>query len=439
MRKRLLTGLALVAFAHVFGVTLPPETCDVLVVGGGPAGIAAAGQSARAGARTTLLEQGFQVGGNMTSGCVNWPGLFHAYGELVISGFGWETVSNTIVVTGDKFPPASEWRTRRHSDGMQPHVYIPVYVAVAEEMLEKAGVVLHYYSSPASVTREGDVWCVKVHSGGDDRLVRAREIVDCTGSGAVAALAGAKLMDAEERSPGAFRFNVTGVPPRKDWDVPALQKAYRAAIADGSLKEGDTRERIFGFTHFTGLFTNYIDTRGEGTDGRGAVNREGRAAMLRLYRFLKKQPGFERLQIETCAAEAGVRETTRVKGDYVITLDDYVTGRVWPDSLCYVFYPVDLHSKEGGVQPKYVPEGVKPTVPLRALLAEGVDHLLMAGRCLSADRLAMSAIRVQAACMSTGQAAGEAAAQAALRRCSPRALDIEAVKAGLRKRGCVVP
>lgn len=430
----LATALAVSATAG----RLPDETCDVLVVGGGSAGVAAAGAAARAGATTLLLEQGFQVGGNMTTGNVDYPGLFFAYGEQVISGFGWETVSNAIVTAGGSFPPVEKWRELRHSR-IQHRINVPIWVATCEEMLRSAGVKIRYYSSPAAVSREGGVWKVRVHSGGDTRTVTAHEIVDCTGGGAVAALAGAELMDAEVRSPGTFRYSVKNIPPKNAWNVPAMKAAYQRALADGSLKDGDTREPIFGFKHFPGLLTNYVETRGEGTDGRGDVNQAGRAAMLRLFRFLKKQPGFEKIELVSAAAETGVRETTRVKGDYLITGDDYISGRVWPDSLCHAFYPVDLHSKDGGVQPQYLKEGVKPTVPLRALIAKGVDHLLMAGRCLSADRTAMSAIRVQASCMATGQAAGVAAALAARKGLSPRAVPVDEIKSALRDQGCIVP
>ena len=219
-----------------------------------------------------------------------------------------------------------------------------------------------------------------------------------------------------------------------------MQAAYRAALADGSLVEGDTRDPVFGFTHFAALLTNYVpDADDSDADARTRTNLEGRRRMLRLFRFLKRQKGFEKIVLESCAAETGVRETTRVAGDYVLTGDDYVSGRVFPDSLCYSFYPIDLHSTEGGVQPKPLEPGVKPTVPYRCLLPKGVDHVLVAGRCFSADRVAMSAARVQATCMATGQAAGEAAALAAKRGVAPRDLPAGDIKAGLRARGCIVP
>ena len=435
----------LIAFALVgLGLTLTAgalsdESCDVMVVGGGAAGIGAAGEAGRAGAKVILVEQGFQVGGNMTSGGVDYPGLFFAYGEQVVSGFGWEVVSNAMVLAGTKFPDVSQWRTVRHSQ-LQHKISIPLFVALAEEALGKAGVKIEYFSAAAGLERVGKAWKVKIHAGADVRFITAKVVVDCTGAGSVAAMAGAKLMRSSERSPGTFRYVAKGIPPRDKWDVPAMQKAYQEAIADGSLKVGDTRDPIFGFKLFAALLTNYVpDADWTDADKRTATDLEGRARMLRLYCFLRKQPGFENFEIVSCAAETGVRETARVEGDYVLTVDDYVAGRVFDDSVCHAFYPVDLHTTEAGVDPKYLKEGVKPTIPYRSLLPKGVDGMLVAGRCLSADRMAMAAIRVQASCMAAGQAAGEAAALAAERNVDPRQVDVAELKARLKDRGCIVP
>jgi hypothetical protein len=134
-----------------------------------------------------------------------------------------------------------------------------------------------------------------------------------------------------------------------------------------------------------------------------------------------------------------VRETRRVKGRIVISQDEYTSGRIWEDSLCYAFYPVDMHIAGYGVQPSHLKEGIVATVPLRALLPEGIDDLLVAGRCISADRGALSALRVEATCMATGQVCGAAAALAATRRCHPSELPIEDIKTLLRKHGAIVP
>lgn len=91
---------------------------------------------------------------------------------------------------------------------------------------------------------------------------------------------------------------------------------------------------------------------------------EGRRSVLRAYRFLRKQPGLEQLRLDIGAWECGVRETVRIQGEKQITAEDYRSGRRWPDSVCFAFYPIDLHNREDGVKPAPLAEGTVPTVPL---------------------------------------------------------------------------
>jgi hypothetical protein len=161
--------------------------------------------------------------------------------------------------------------------------------------------------------------------------------------------------------------------------------------------------------------------------------------MLRLYRFLRRQPGYEGVQITAMAAETGVRETYRVKGRYVMTHADYVEGRMFPDAVCHAFYPIDLHDTASGIHPKHLAEGTVANVPLRALQVAGCDGLWVAGRCMSSDRLANSALRVEATCMATGQVAGEAAALAAARGVAADAIPLDELKRRLRASGAIVP
>ena len=137
--------------------------------------------------------------------------------------------------------------------------------------------------------------------------------------------------------------------------------------------------------------------------------------------------------------EVGVRETYRVRGEYLITHRDYTSGKRWKDSVCHAFYPIDLHRQATGVQTAHLEEGVVATVPLRALLPKGSRNLLVAGRCISSDQRANSALRVQATCMATGQAAGAAAALAAQHGISPAEVLVEEVKALLMSHGAIVP
>ena len=118
---------------------------------------------------------------------------------------------------------------------------------------------------------------------------------------------------------------------------------------------------------------------------------------------------------------------------------DYVSGRRFRDAVAYAFYPVDLHDAATGIHPRQLAPGTVPTIPFRALCAKGVPRLLVAGRCVSSDRAANSGIRVQAACMATGQAAGEAAALAASRGLDPRDLPVGELRRLLARTGHIVP
>jgi len=138
------------------------------------------------------------------------------------------------------------------------------------------------------------------------------------------------------------------------------------------------------------------------------------------------------------APQTGVRETYRIVGETTVTVEDYVSGRVGDDAVCHAFYPIDVHTEEG-VEPKQLTQDVVPSVPLRALIPKGSRSLLAAGRCVSSDRLANSALRVQAPCMAMGQAAGAAAALATRDGVSPGQVAYAELVSLLRVHGAIVP
>ena len=438
--KHLIVGVACCIAAAQLVVAAPPPAYDVVVVGGGVAGVAAALQSGRAGARTLLVERGFQIGGNRTTGGVNFPGLFHAWGRQVIDGCAYEVLTNAVALSGGTLPDFSVDPGRWHWKH-QILVSIPVYVAVAEEALTRAGVTLLYHSAPESATRDGGIWRLGLSATGEKREFRAKVLVDCTGDGTLAMLAGGRRMRGETVSPGSFMYNFSnGEELWRRCDQKAVEEAFRQAVAAGELRREDAVGGIARvFRHPAGTSWNYVLGADTSTaEARTRANLEGRASMLRLYRFLRRQPGLEGLRLASCSPEVGVRETYRVEGDYEISEDDYASGRVFPDAVCNAFYPIDLHS-EKGVAPRHLARGTVATVPFRALCAKGVENLLVAGRCLSADRMAASALRVQGTCMATGQAAGAAAALAAARNCDVRAVPIAELRAALRAGGAIVP
>lgn len=437
------TGL-LVAALLAGAVAAKADTAaeyDVTVIGAGTAGTVAALQSARAGARTLLVEQGFQPGGNMTTGGVNFPGLFHAWGRQVIDGVGYELVTNAVALAGGTLPDFAADPGRRHWLH-QIKVPIPLYVLLAEEAFTRAGVAVRYHAAPKAVVPDGAGWRVVLSEMGEERTFRTKTLIDCTGNAAVVALVGAERMRGERTSPGSFAYSLDTHGAVSAEDFAAAERAFAQAVASGELLPTDKRQPLRTYLGHSRSMSvaNYVEGADNSTaERRTDANRRGRAAVLRMYRFLRRQKGFEKLELTAIAAETGVRETYRAKGDYVLTHDDYVSGRIFPDSLCYAFYPIDLHDVKTGVQPKHLARGTVASVPLRALTVAGTRNLLVAGRCVSSDRLANTALRVEATCMATGQVAGEAAALAAARGCEVREVPVAELGARLARTGAIVP
>lgn len=413
---------------------------DVLVIGGGTAGTIAAIQAGRLGARTVLVEAGSQLGGTTTTGGVDFPGLFHAWGRQIIAGIGWDLVTETVKLNGDRLPDfavpagAQHWRHQVRLSGA-------LYAALAEEACLKAGVQLRHYEFPLSAEATPDGFKVQVAGKGTRIEILMRQLVDCTGNAAVIALLGLPRLREKTTQPGTLIYRLGGY--RLDQTDPeffeALEAKARDAVKQGRLLRTDFNYSIRGFLaaggenamHVLGADSSTSETH---TD----TNSRGRQSLLRMMRFLKPLPGFEKLRIERLQTETGVRETWRIAGETTVTRDDYVSGRTFSDAVAYSFYPIDLHD-EKGVRPKPLAEGVVPTIPLGALIPKDSRNVLVAGRCLSSDRLANSALRVQASCMVMGQAAGAAAALAARSGKTPWQVPLEEIRRTLVAHGAIVP
>lgn len=378
------------------------EMVDVLVIGGGAAGAVAAIQSARAGLRTCLVEQNSLLGGTITVGGVAFPGLFHAWGEQIIAGIGWELVCKTVELDGKEMPDFAPNPDRHWHNQVLVNPYL--YALLAEEACLEAGVSICYYEFPGAVAETQDGWDVEIFGPGTRRQLRCSQIIDCTGGADVVGMMGLPRLREQETQPGSMLYQ--------------FNSAYHAG-----------NERL------SQVYVHGADSSNSVT--RTEANLDGRRTILRRLRE-ERETGDSEGRLTHIQAETAFRESYRIKGETLITRDDYVTGRFFEDAIAYAFYPVDLHTADG-VTPQPLDEGVVPTIPLGALIPKDSRRLIVAGRSVSSDRLANSGLRVQASCMAMGQAAGAAAALAAERDTTPLEVPLDVIQDLLRRNGAIVP
>lgn len=419
---------------------------QVAVIGAGTAGVMAAVQSARAGARTLLVERSSMLGGTITQASVAFPGLFHAWGSQVIAGIGWELVSRCVAQGGGTMPDFAA-PAHRHWEH-QVRINGPLYGALCDEAVVASGADLLLHTSVAQIGRAGERWSFRLCTMAGLEGCTADVIVDCTGDACVARMAGCAVRQAsaDELQPGSLRYRLGGFDPA-DLDWPALQQAAQQAVNSGELRATDLgwdaqKVDVRSFLCAPDAQPNHIGGLSAGdARGRTAMELAGRASMLRVLRFLQRQKGTQRVTIAHCPAATGVRETVTIQGRQTVTAADYTSGRLWDEAVCYSFYPIDLHgSRDGaGLRCEPLSPGVVATVPRGALLPRGIANLVVAGRCIASDRLANSALRVQATCMATGQAAGALAVLAAMTHQNVDRVPMAGLGKVLREHGAIVP
>lgn len=424
------------------------EATDVLVAGGGTAGAVAAIAAARAGARTCLIEKGSQLGGTMTTGGVSMPGYFHAWGEKVVSGIGWEIVAETKAFCSEEMPDFINTPVMGGVPRPGRYVYLNphVYAILAEEKAVKAGVGLHYHETVTSVQAAETGYAVETIGKGLRRRITAKEIIDCTGDADLVGMLGYEREKADLRQPGTLEFKLCGY-RIEDIDLEQAARMHQQAIQQGLMNEADINGvhtmnidsdvgsflRKFGHNqqHIPGADSSTSQTQTQ-------ADIEGRQCLLRILRFLHTVPGGERTSIQIMAPQTAIRETYRVVGETRITRKDYMEGRMFEDAIVWCPFFIDVHEDRAGVA-DYLEPGTKPTIPFGALIPKGSTSLLVAGRCLSSDRHANGGTREQPYCMAMGQAAGTAAALGVRKGMASKDLNIDELRSYLRKQGAAVP
>ena len=409
---------------------------DILIVGGGTAGTIAAIQAGRAGSKTVLVEFGSQLGGTTTTGGVSFPGIFHAWGKQVIGGIGWQLVQECVVLNDDKMPDFSIPHGKDHPRH-QVRINGYLYTLLAEEECLKAGVDIRYYESPVKVEFKNDKWIVETTGKGTNTKIICKQIIDCTGNAFVTSMAGFNVLREAETQPGTLMFELGGFDIAQ-LDMNQLEQIYNEELKKGDLRreefrniksllqsKGDNNQHIFGADSST-------------SEMQTITNINGRRSLLKMLRFLRTLPGCENIRLVKVQTETAVRETFRIDGLYKITHSDYITGKLFDDSLSYSYYPIDVHDKNG-VVPDHLSKNVVATVPLRSLIPRASKNFIVAGRCLSSDRLANSALRVQASCMGMGQAAAATAVLASRSGKTPAEVPVKDIRQLLEEHGAIVP
>jgi hypothetical protein len=423
---------------------------EVVVLGGGPAGIAAAAAAAGAGRRTLLVERyGFLGGMGTAAGVTNFCGLHaNVHGEIrrVVHGVADELLDRIDRLGGLNEPHVVLGLTKAQAYDTA------AYKCAADDLLGSRGAQLlfHALAAGAVLGQGGGIEALLVETRSGRRAVRGQVFIDCSGDGDLAAWAGAPF----EVGDGAgnmlyptMMFRVNGVDPDaagEAWrTIPErMAQAERAgrrrflrkgAIVRPQRHPTEWRVNVTQLKNAAGRAVNGIDA-GE----LSAAEAEGRRQALDYFGFLKDEvPGFAESYIVEIAPQLGIRETRRVTGRHVLTGEEVISCASFPDNIGVNGWPLEKHVA-GDVEwvwPDIPASRGYNQLPYRMLLPVGVPNLLVGGRCASMDHDAQSAARVSGACFVMGQAAGTAAHLALQSGREPSGIDVAALQAQLERDG----
>lgn len=418
---------------------------DVVVVGGGPAGIAASVSAARHGARTLLVERyGFLGGMGTAGGVTNFAGLYGKRGgemTQLVHGVADELLARIDAMGGLNKP----------QDGMQGRIRVrsydtSIYKCAADQLLLDAGVELLFHAWAAAVVMDGPrIAALVVETKSGRQAIRANAFVDGSGDADVAVFAGVPFEVGDGHGSGLFpstMFRVGHVDaPRalaavgefkaindlmakaRERDPEAYRFPREGAILRPQIDPREWRANVTQIRNARGDAMNGVDAR-ELSDGEV----EGRRQIGEYFRFLKAEvPGFEQSAIVEIAPQVGIRETRRIEGLYALTGEDILSSARFDDSIGINAWPMEMHAA-GKIEWAFPRDEARTynQLPWRMLVPRGADNLLVAGRCASMTHEGQSAARASGGCFVMGQAAGTAAAS--LGSASFAAVDVPALQ-----------
>ncbi len=415
---------------------IQPEA-DVIVCGGGPAGVAAAVSAARLGANTRLIELQGCLGGVWTAGLLS----------IVLDARGKKGFQAELI---DRLEKESGLPTRYfHLAGVGKtpdfHYDPELMKYVLERICLEAGVeVLFHTRVVAAGVDNGCLKVVLTESKSGRQAWPGKVFIDATGDGDLAALAGCQYdygnPETGKAQPMSLVALLTGLDPDEVMPFTNGHPAYASPGHDDLDSKNALAEELHragtppSYTlpvlfHLYGSLFAFCANHAYGYSGMDAAQVTAATLQTRQETFLqiqalRKSGGpWRNVQIAATPAHIGVREGRRIHGLYTITVDDLLEGRTQADAICRVHFPVDVHATDPSKGKSYGSEGVKSRpydIPLRALIARDVHGLMLAGRCISGDFLAHASYRVTGNAVQMGQAAGVTAAQAVKRDCLPQ-------------------
>lgn len=406
---------------------------DTVVVGGGTAGVFAAISAARTGAKTALLEKNARLGGTVTAGGVDYPGLFTAWGKQIIDGPCYEAIKRCEALGGATIPKPDYWQTEHWNCQIRLNRFI--YTKVITEMCKEAGVALMVNTmlSAAQETENGIELLITDKDG--LKKINAKNAIDCTGDATLVRFAGFTTAKSAKQQPATLVNKVSGY-KKEDVNLDKIEKcmAENPDVLPPEIEAWQLKNWLRA-----GVMHNHTESVDAHTAaGRRVLEENAMQNLFAICSFVRKIEGFENFKIDYIADETAVRETVRIVGEHTVTSEEYIYATPYEDGVCHAFYPIDLHV-QSGVEMTRLAEGKVPQIPFRALIPQNATNLLVAGRCLSSDTLANSALRVQAPCMAMGQAAGCAAAIAATQNKKIPEVEYNELCKALFSLGAIVP
>ena len=430
---------------------------DVCVVGAGSAGSTAAIAAARGGASVLLIDRLPFLGGTSTAVLDTFYGFYTpgTHARKVVGGIA----DDVVTALRDLGPVVERPNTYGAGTGI---TYLAEHLKVVwERLVTDAGarVLLHATLQAADV-RDGRVESIVVATRAGLARVRARTFIDASGDADLSAFAGFEFETAGETDAAqtlTTTFRMVNVDLERRRAVPTA--AFQALMAEAVQSGGYDLPRREGSDHATPVdgMTATVMTRLDSfrRDEAGAIvnatdpwflteaEMAGRRQALEYVRFLvDRVPGYERASLVALGTGIGVRETRRVYGDYRLTRDDVLTGRMFVDGIGLCGAPIEDHHAGADTVWEYLPDGVTVDIPYRSLIVREAANVLVAGRCFSATHDAHASVRSMAQCMAMGQAAGSAtamaAALAASSRGDPRAVKPDDLRDRLRRDGAIL-